>query len=89
MSITSYNRKRHLGIDFVVWSGGGSWFWLLINSSGEGGIIGAGASEGQAMRDAFLSIEEKLRSSQPYESENAHSVEPTLSSAHANNQRRY
>jgi hypothetical protein len=33
---------------------------LLINASGEGGTIGASADEAQAIRDASLSIEEKL-----------------------------
>jgi hypothetical protein len=65
MSRGSYHRKRHLGVDFAIWSSGGSWFWLLINAIGEGGTVGASANEAQAMRDAFLSIEEKLRSSTP------------------------
>jgi hypothetical protein len=60
MSSASRNRKRHLGVDFAIWSNGGCWFWLLINASGEGGTIGASANEAQAMRDAFISIEEKL-----------------------------
>jgi len=60
MSSASCNRKRHLGIDFAIWRREGTWFWLLINASGEGGTIGASANEAQAMRDACLSIEEKL-----------------------------
>jgi hypothetical protein len=75
MSSGSCDRKRHLGVDFAIWSSGRSWFWLLINASGEGGTIGASSNEAQAMRDAFLSIEEKLRSSKPQELGNAHSVE--------------
>ena len=60
MSRGSRHRKRHLGVDFAISRSGGSWFWLLINTSGEGGIIGASANESQAIRDAVLSIEEKL-----------------------------
>jgi len=60
MSRGSCNRKRHLGVDFAIWRSGGTWFWLLISASGEGGTIGASASEAQAMRDACLSIQEKL-----------------------------
>ena len=59
MGIGSYNRKRHLGVEFVIWRSEGSWFWLLINEGGEGGTIGVSANETQAMRDACLSIEEK------------------------------
>jgi hypothetical protein len=57
---SSCDRKSHLGVDFAVWRSGKSWFWLLINASGEGVAIGASASEAQAVRDAHLSIEEKL-----------------------------
>jgi hypothetical protein len=60
MSRGSRHRKRHFGVDYAIWSSGGSWFWLLINTSGEGGVIGASANESQAMRDAVLSIEENL-----------------------------
>jgi hypothetical protein len=60
MSNGSCDRKRHLGVDFKIWTSGGSWFWLLTNANGEGGTIGASASEAQAMRDAFLSIEENI-----------------------------
>jgi hypothetical protein len=60
MSRSSRDRRRYLGVDFAIWSSGGSWFWLLINANGEAGTIGASANEAQAMRDAFLSIEEKL-----------------------------
>jgi hypothetical protein len=60
VSIGSFIRKRHLGVDFAVWKKEGAWFWLVINPSGEGGIIGASANEAQAMRDACLSIEEKM-----------------------------
>jgi hypothetical protein len=60
MSSGSYNRKRHLGVEFAIWRSEETWFWLLINTAGEGGTVGASANEAQAMRDACLSIEEKL-----------------------------
>jgi len=56
----SCDRRRHLGVDFAVWENQGAWFWLLIDPSGEGGMIGASANEAQATRDARLSIEEKF-----------------------------
>lgn len=60
MSGGSSIRKRHLGVDFTIWWSKGTWFWLLFDASSEGGTIGASANETQAMRDAFLSIEEKV-----------------------------
>jgi hypothetical protein len=36
MCSDSCNRKRYLGVDFVIWRNEGTWFWLLINASGEG-----------------------------------------------------
>lgn len=60
MSSDACNRRRHLGVEFAFWGSEGTWFWLLISASGQSGIIGASASEARAMRDAFLSIEEKL-----------------------------
>jgi hypothetical protein len=56
-------RKHHLGVDFAIWRCQGTWFWLQINDSGEGGTIGASANEAQAVRAAKLSIEEKLTES--------------------------
>jgi hypothetical protein len=49
-----------LGVDFAVWENKGTWFWLLIDPGGEGGMIGATRNEAHAIRDARLSIEEKL-----------------------------
>jgi hypothetical protein len=60
MSSGSFDRKQHLGVDFAVWRNESAWFWLLINPSGEGGMIGASADKAQAMRDACPSIEEKM-----------------------------
>jgi hypothetical protein len=47
-------------VDFEIWRSEGTWFWLLINESGEGRTIGASPNEEQALRDACLSIEEEL-----------------------------
>jgi hypothetical protein len=62
-NVDSCRRKRHLGVDFAVWGDEGVWFWFwfLINPSGESGVIGASSNEAQAIREACLSIEEKLR----------------------------
>jgi hypothetical protein len=56
----SRNIRRLWGIEVAVWRKGDVWFWMLTNSNGEGGVIGACANEAQAMRDAHLSLEEKL-----------------------------
>jgi hypothetical protein len=59
----AYNRKRHLGVDFAIWESDGAWRWSLIDPSGERGMIGATASEAEAMREARVSIEEQLKRS--------------------------
>jgi hypothetical protein len=41
MSSGSCIRKHHLGVDFAIWSCEGTWFWLRVNATGEGGTIGA------------------------------------------------
>jgi hypothetical protein len=85
MSSGSRNRKRHLGMDFAVWSSGRSWFWLLINVHGEAGTIGASSNEAQATRDAYLFIEEILQSSEgnPKNSPISIPLKTTVGSAHA------
>ena len=60
MSAGSSNRRRHLGVDFVVWRRESAWFWLLINPLGSGGVIGAAINEARAIREACLSIEAML-----------------------------
>jgi hypothetical protein len=54
---SSSDRRRHLGVDFVIWKSESSWFWFLINPRGNGGMIGAAANEARALREACLSIE--------------------------------
>jgi hypothetical protein len=49
--------KYHLGIGFEVWNAQQSWFWLVENTS-RNGMIGAAATESDAIRDAQSSIEE-------------------------------
>jgi len=60
LASVSCDRRRHLGVDFAVWENEGAWFWLLIDPSGDGGMIGASPNEAQATHDAGISIEEKL-----------------------------
>jgi hypothetical protein len=57
----SSQRKTHLGVDFIVWKNADAWLWLLVVPDSDGGTIGSSANEAQAMHDARLSIEEKLR----------------------------
>jgi hypothetical protein len=54
------NRRQHLGVDFAIWQTEGTWVWFVINPRVEGGMIGASSNEAQAIREACLSIEEKL-----------------------------
>jgi hypothetical protein len=49
--------EHHLGIGFAVWNAQESWFWLVANSD-RNGVIGAAATESEAMREARSSIEE-------------------------------
>jgi len=49
--------KHHLGIGFAVWNAQQSWFWFVENTS-RNGMIGAAATESDAIRDAQSSIEE-------------------------------
>ncbi len=49
--------KRHLGVGFEVWNSQQSWFWFVENTN-RNGMIGAAASESDAIRDAQSSIEE-------------------------------
>ena len=49
--------RNHLGIGFEVWNAQQSWFWLVDNTS-RNGMIGAAATESDAIADAHSSIEE-------------------------------
>jgi len=51
-------RRDHLGTGFEVWTGGQTWFWCLLNPRRDGGAIGAAATEADAVREAFVAIEE-------------------------------
>ena len=57
MSASSSDRRRHLGVDFVIWRNESTWFWFLVNPRGNGGMIGAAANEARALREACRSIE--------------------------------
>lgn len=54
--------KHHLGIGFVVWNNQQSWFWYVDNTN-RNGMIGAAASESDAIAEAHSSIEEISNSS--------------------------
>ena len=49
--------KHHLGVGFEVWNAQETWFWLVANTN-RNGVIGAAATESDAMREARASIEE-------------------------------
>jgi hypothetical protein len=48
----------YLGIRFYVWNAHQGWFWFIVNRRRDAGIVGAAAGEGDAIREARLSIEE-------------------------------
>jgi hypothetical protein len=50
-------RKRHLGIEFLIWKRQCAWFWFLMHPLSKGGIIGATTNEACATREACTSIE--------------------------------
>jgi len=79
------DRRTHLGVDFAVWENEGAWFWVLIDPSGEGGMIGAGSNEAQATHDARISIEEKLAPfcSKPRKPRASNQLKTTVGLAHA------
>lgn len=49
--------KHHLGIGFEVWNAQQTWFWFVANTN-RSGVIGAAATESDAISDARSSIEE-------------------------------
>ena len=49
--------KHHLGVGFEVWNAQQSWFWFVANTN-RNGMIGAAATESDAISDACSSIEE-------------------------------
>ncbi len=49
--------KHHLGIGFEVWNSQQSWFWFVDNTN-RNGMIGAAATESDAIAEARSSIEE-------------------------------
>jgi len=52
----------HLEIGFKVWEDQQCWFWLVVSPQSDGGTVGAGATEAEAIRDARSSIETYQRS---------------------------
>ena len=49
--------KHHLGVGYEVWNARETWFWFVANTN-RNGVIGAAATESDAMREARASIEE-------------------------------
>lgn len=49
--------KHHMGIGFEVWNAQQSWFWLVDNTN-RNNMIGAAATESDAIAEAHSSIEE-------------------------------
>lgn len=52
--------RNYMGIRFDVWNGQQAWFWLVLNTQGHAGVIGAASKEADAVRDACFSIEEMV-----------------------------
>jgi hypothetical protein len=52
------SRKYHADIPFELWNSQGSWFWRLLDSSREGGIVGVASSQAEAMHEARAAIDE-------------------------------
>ena len=67
--------RHYQGIDFEVWDGQQTWFWMVLDPHCEGGAIGAAANETEAVRDACLSIDEMSSRCEPL---NAFSWEVSL-----------
>lgn len=49
---------NHLGTSFEIWNGRRTWFWFVADARCGGAAIGAAANQGEAIREACLSIEE-------------------------------
>ena len=49
--------KHHLGVGYDVWNTQETWFWFVANTN-RNGVIGAAATESDAIREARASIEE-------------------------------
>lgn len=49
--------KHHLGVGYEVWNTQNTWFWFVANTN-RNGVIGAAATESDAIAEARSSIEE-------------------------------
>lgn len=58
--------RHHLGIGFEVWNVQQTWFWFVENTN-RNGLIGAAATESDAIREAHESIEEISNSNTGWE----------------------
>jgi hypothetical protein len=52
--------RNHLGTGFEVWAAQQSWFWFVDKPHGNGAVIGAAASEAEAVRNACSTIEASM-----------------------------
>ena len=52
--------RRYRGIDFELWTGAQSWFWIVLDPDRDSGTIGAASTDSEAARDACLAIDEML-----------------------------
>ena len=50
-------RKHQFDIGFKVWRRQRTWFWFVASQYGNGGAIGAAATEAEAIRAARASVE--------------------------------
>jgi hypothetical protein len=52
------SRTYHADIPFELWTSRGAWFWRLVVSGLEGGIMGIASSQAEAMHEARAAIDE-------------------------------
>jgi hypothetical protein len=57
------SKRTYLGTRFDVWNGNQAWFWLVLNSRRNAGVVGAAAREADAVQEACRSIEQMCRAS--------------------------
>lgn len=53
------NQRSYLGINFELWSRQRTWFWSLADPCRDGAMIGAAATEDEAVREACATIEQR------------------------------
>jgi len=81
VGVASSTRKRHVGVEFVIWKRGSTWFWFLARPNGKSGSIGATTNPARAMRKACWSIEAILQTAEPDPGKGTYHREKTECSA--------